>query len=110
MSESKFNAYAKAIVEFEEEINRVKREIADDSKKIITLSDLYTSELRNIAEKSLSEIQKLINEEKERQLNSIRSQYAEERERQLNSIRKEAEKNLDKAVNVVIRQLLGVFK
>jgi Skp family chaperone for outer membrane proteins len=110
MSEVKFNAYSKAIIEFEDEIKRIKREIADDSKRLITLSDSYLSELSATAEKSLDEVQKLLNEEKKRQLDEIRNKYVSEREKQLDEIRKEAEKNVDKVVNEVIRQLLGVFK
>ncbi|WP_338600909.1 hypothetical protein V6M85_12915 [Sulfolobus tengchongensis] len=110
MSEVKFNAYSKAIIEFEEEIKRIKRGIADDSKRLITLSDSYVSELRAAAEKSISEIQKLLDEEKRKQLDEIRNKYMSEREKQLNEIRKEAEKNLDKAADEVIRQLLGAFK
>ncbi|QGA54783.1 hypothetical protein GFS03_09440 [Sulfolobus sp. E5-1-F] len=110
MSEVKFNAYSKAIIEFEDEIKRIKREIADDSKRLISLSDSYLSELRITAEKSLEQIQKLLDEEKKRQLDEIRNKYISERENKLDEIRKEAEKNIDKVVNEVIRQLLGVFK
>ncbi|MDT7860762.1 MAG: hypothetical protein RRA45_00860 [Saccharolobus sp.] len=110
MSETKFNAYAKAIIEFEEEIEKIKRGVADDSKRLIVLSDSYISELRSSAEKTLAEIQKSIEDEKKKQIDEIRSKYVAEREKQLSNIRKEAEKNLDKAVNEVIRQLLGVFK
>lgn len=110
MSEIKFNAYAKAIMEFEEEIEKIKRGVADDSKRLIVLSDSYISELRSSAEKALAEIQKSIEDEKRKQIDEIRSKYIAEREKQLSNIRKEAEKNLNNAVNEVIRQLLGVFK
>ncbi|AOL15971.1 hypothetical protein BFU36_03685 [Sulfolobus sp. A20] len=110
MSEAKFNAYAKAILEFEEEIKRLKRTLADDSKRLITLSDSYISELRLTAEKTLEEIQKSIDNEKKSQIDNIRKEYVAERERQIVEIRKLAEKNVDKAVNEVIREILGALK
>ncbi|AWR94546.1 hypothetical protein [Acidianus brierleyi] len=110
MSETKLNIYAKLIVNFEKDIKNVKSEIANDTKNLILLSQNLSQQFNSVAESSLKEISKSIDEEKNSEISKIRQKYSEDREQKLQQIKYNAEKNFEKAVSEVLSALSGAFK
>jgi len=110
MSEDKFNVYAKKVVLFEEEIKRLKKEVAEDGKKLITIAQSLVLELEREANRVIEEIKSEVNKEVEKTIQELRENFEKEKEKNIRQIQENAKKNLEKAVDAILSALEGAYK
>ncbi len=110
VSENNLGLNVKLVVKFESEAKSLMTDIAEDSKKMLTLANSSYSELKEEAEKRLAEIQNIIDNDKRNTLDSMRKEYTQMREKKIAEIKKAGQKNLDKATEELLNALLGAFK
>ncbi|EZQ03124.1 MULTISPECIES: hypothetical protein [Acidianus] len=110
MTNSNLEDYAKVIVEFEQEVKKIKLSTAEDSKRLIELAQQISLQMETEAKKVFDEIVSNIEEEKQDIINDMRKRASEERELKINKMRKSAEKNLERAVEEVLNEIKGAFK
>ncbi|MEM3863660.1 MAG: hypothetical protein QW699_04120, partial [Metallosphaera sp.] len=108
--EARLSILAKALVEFEEDIKKIKRDTSDNAKSIILKAQSLTAELETVAESTLNEAEKSIENEKSSIINSLRKKYNEDKESILKQIKQRAESNLDVAIQEVLKALEGAYK
>jgi len=110
MSESNPGVNVKLVIKFEKEFKSLISDIAEDSKKILSLADFSYAALKDEAEKRFSEIQSTIDNDKKAILDDMRKEYALDREKKILAIKSAGEKNLNKAVDMLLDSVLGAFK
>ncbi|MEM0374512.1 MAG: hypothetical protein QXV69_02385 [Sulfolobaceae archaeon] len=110
MSEDKFSVYSKKVIIFEEEIKRIKKEAAEDSKRLVSIAQSFVTELEQEANRTLEEIKSSINQEVERITQELRQNFEKEKEKNIKQIQENAKKNLNKAVELLLNALEGAYK
>lgn len=110
MNDPNFSIYPKVIVEFENDLDKIKASTADDAKKLIDLAHNLCREMDKEAKKIFDEIASNISKETQEEIERLRKRYAEEREKKIKEIREKANKNLEKAVSEVLNAIKGAYK
>ncbi|QKQ99795.1 hypothetical protein GWK48_04780 [Metallosphaera tengchongensis] len=110
MSETKLSVLTRAIVEFEENVKRIKHDTSDNAKYLINRAEALSGQFDQVARAMLEEVEKSIESEKANTINEMRKKFNEERESLLKQLRQRAEKNVDNAVEEVLKVLEGAYK
>ncbi|PVU75473.1 hypothetical protein DDW13_04930 [Acidianus hospitalis] len=110
MSDSNFSIYPKIIVEFENDLDKIRATTSDDAKKLIDLAYSLSLEMDKEVKKIFDEISSNISKETQEEIDRLRKNYADEREKKISEIKEKANKNLEKAVSEVLNAIKGVYK
>jgi len=107
---SKLATYASLIVRYEQELKNMEKNLSDDGKKLVILTESLVSQLRSVADEVLAQISQDIDKNTNDKINELSKKYAEEREKQLSKINQMGQKNLEKASQLVLEKIEEVFK
>jgi len=107
---SKLATYASLIVRYEQELKNMEKNLSDDGKKLVILTESLVGQLRSVADEVLAQISQDIEKNTNDKINELSKKYAEEREKQLSKINQMGQKNLEKASQLVLEKIEEVFK
>jgi hypothetical protein len=110
MSGEKFSNYTKIVIKFEDEIKRIRRDTAEDSKKLISFAQNLSSQFEVVSNNVLDQIRNEVLKEVELTLSKLRNSYEEEKNKIINEINDKAKRNLEKAVKFLLDSLEVMFK
>ena len=107
---SKLTTYASLIIKYEQELKNIEKNLSDDGKRLIVLTESLAGELRSIADEVLAQITQDIEKNTNDKISELTKKYAEEREKELSKINQMGQKNLEKASQFVLEKVEEVFK
>ncbi|AWR97156.1 hypothetical protein DFR86_06000 [Acidianus sulfidivorans JP7] len=110
MSNSRFESYPKYIVEFEEDIDKLKLSTSDDAKKLIDLAGKLSNQMEEEINKVLNEISINLDKDIQDQINQLRNLYNSEKDKKISEIRSSVNKNFEKAVSYLLDAIKGAYK
>ncbi|ARM75797.1 hypothetical protein [Acidianus manzaensis] len=110
MSNSRFESYPKYIVEFEEDIDKLKLSTSDDTKKLIDLAVRLSNQMQEEINKVLSQISSDLDKDTQAQIEQLRASYNTEKDKKITEIRNSANKNFEKAVSYLLDAIKGAYK
>jgi len=107
---SKLATYASLIVRYEQELKNIEKNLSDDGKKLVILTESLVVQLRSVADEVLAQISQDIDKNTNDKISELTKKYAEEREKQVSKINDMGQKNLEKASQLVLEKIEEVFK
>lgn len=110
MNDSRFESYPKYIIQFEDDINKLKLNTSDDSKRLIDLSVLLSKKMEEEVNKVINEIATMIEKETQEEIAKLRNEYSQQRDRRIAQIKQIVSKNYERAVSYVLEAVKGAYK